>query len=86
MFRSEESEYRRHGQLLKIRNDSYIEEEICLPVKKPTNLTFGGKDLDTLFITSMTFGLSNEEIQNQPLSGKLFCCKVNSKGKLENLI
>jgi len=74
------------GQLLKIRNDSYIEEEIQLPVKKPTNLTFGGKDLDTLFITSMTFELSDEEKQSQPLSGKLFSCKVKSKGKLENTI
>jgi sugar lactone lactonase YvrE len=74
------------GQLLKIRNDSYVEEEIHLPVKKPTSLTFGGKDLDTLFITSMTFGLSEEEIRKQPLSGKLFCCKVKSKGMQENTI
>jgi sugar lactone lactonase YvrE len=74
------------SQLLKIRNDSFIEEEIHLPVKKPTSLTFGGKNLDTLFITSMTFGLTDEEKQSQPLSGKLFSCKVNSKGKLENTI
>ena len=74
------------GRLLKIRNDSYIEEEILLPVKKPTSLTFGGKELDTLFITSMTFGLTDEEIKEQPLSGKLFCCKVSSKGSPEKTI
>ncbi len=74
------------GHILKIRKDAYIEEVINLPVKKPTSLTFGGKDLDTLFITSMTFGLSDEEIKNHPLSGKLFCCKVKSKGMPENTI
>ena len=72
------------GLILKIHSDGHIEEEISLPVKKPTNLTFGGSNLDTLFITSMTFGLSDEELKNQSLSGKLFSCKVNSKGILEN--
>jgi L-arabinonolactonase len=74
------------GRLLKISPDSNIEEEIHIPVKKPTSLTFGGKDLDTLFITSMTFGLSDEEKKEQPLSGRLFCCKVKSKGFIENKI
>ena len=43
-----------------------------LPVSRITSLTFGGKDLTDLFITSASIGLSEDEIKEQPLAGSLF--------------
>lgn len=42
---------------------------ISLPVSRPSSLCFGGAELDTLYVTSMPFGLSEEELQAQPLAG-----------------
>ncbi|BFH73028.1 SMP-30/gluconolactonase/LRE family protein [Sulfurisphaera javensis] len=47
--------------------------ELKLPVTYVTSVTFGEEDLDTLFITT-----ANKE--DEPLSGKLFYHKVNTKG------
>lgn len=45
---------------------------ISLPVSRVTSCTFGGKDLKDLFITSARVGLTEEELQKQPLAGSLF--------------
>jgi sugar lactone lactonase YvrE len=54
--------------------------EIKLPVSRPTSCVFGGKDFDTLFITSASTRLSAEELATQPLAGSLFVCKPGVKG------
>lgn len=45
---------------------------IPLPVAKITSCTFGGKQLDDLYITSARVGLSINELKKQPLAGSLF--------------
>jgi sugar lactone lactonase YvrE len=45
---------------------------IKFPAAKITSCTFGGKDLNDLFITSAKVGLTDEELKNQPLAGSLF--------------
>lgn len=47
--------------------------EVKLPVSLVTSVTFGGKELNTLFITTAYK-------EGEPLSGKLFTCKVNVRG------
>lgn len=47
-------------------------DEIYLPVSRVTSCSFGGEDLDDLYITSAKVGLTEEEIQEQPLAGSLF--------------
>jgi sugar lactone lactonase YvrE len=46
--------------------------QIKLPVSRVTSCTFGGKDLRDLYVTSARIGLSEEELQEQPLAGSLF--------------
>lgn len=45
---------------------------IDLPVQRPTSCTFGGARLDRLFVTSARFGLSPEQLAEQPHAGDLF--------------
>lgn len=46
--------------------------EIKLPASKVTSCTFGGKHLDSLYITTAKIGLSKEDLVKQPLAGSLF--------------
>jgi sugar lactone lactonase YvrE len=48
---------------------------IDLPVQRPTSCTFGGPDLDALFITSARIGLSAEQLAEQPHAGDLFVAR-----------
>ncbi len=43
-----------------------------LPVSRVTSCAFGGDDLTDLYITSASEGLSDEDLEKQPLAGSLF--------------
>ena len=43
-----------------------------VPVARPTSCTFGGPDLDRLYITSASIGLDDEALNMQPNAGGLF--------------
>ena len=45
---------------------------IQLPVAKVSSCTFGGENLDDLYITSAREGLTKDELEKQPLAGSLF--------------
>src|SRR5678815_196750 len=49
--------------------------EIILPVARVTSCIFGGDAMDDLFITSAREGLSEEDLNKQPLAGCLFVIK-----------
>lgn len=54
---------------------------VLLPASRITSCTFGGKKLNDLYITSAKVGLSELELENQPLAGSLFVVKnVGVKG------
>lgn len=57
-----------------------IEKEIPLPVQRPTSCTFGGSDLEDLYITTVSTGLTDEEKAKQPLAGDLLKINVGVKG------
>ncbi len=57
-----------------------IDEVIELPVPRPTSVTFGGDNYESLFITSASYGLNKAELQKAPLSGSLFSLDVGIKG------
>ncbi len=54
--------------------------EIHLPVPKVTSCTFGGKELNELYITTCREHMTDEEIEKFPLSGSLFKAKLPFKG------
>lgn len=45
---------------------------IALPVANVTSCTFGGDDLQDIYITTARANLSDEELKHQPLAGSLF--------------
>jgi sugar lactone lactonase YvrE len=61
-----------------------IERVVWLPVPRVTSVCFGGRNLDTLFITSARTGLSNDELLEAPLSGALFSCQPGVAGRAPN--
>jgi len=52
--------------------DGGIDRVIEMPVSQVTSCTFGGPDLDRLYITSAAIGLEGERLERQPLAGGLF--------------
>ncbi|WP_058474933.1 SMP-30/gluconolactonase/LRE family protein [Legionella quateirensis] len=53
---------------------------IKLPIPRPTSVAFGDPHLSTLYITSARMGLSEEQLQQSPLSGSLFAMKTPFRG------
>lgn len=51
-----------------------------LPVSNVTSCAFGGKDLDELYITTASVGLSEEEKAEQPLAGGIFRYQAGVRG------
>jgi sugar lactone lactonase YvrE len=54
--------------------------EISVPAVNVTCCTFGGTELDTMFITTAKEGLSEEDLKDYPDSGSLFTAKPGVKG------
>ena len=55
-------------------------DTISLPAPQITSCTFGGKNLDQLFITSARAGMSSADLEEYPESGNLFIKKMEVKG------
>ncbi|WP_395826990.1 SMP-30/gluconolactonase/LRE family protein [Elstera sp.] len=68
------------GRLNRFAPDGSIVETIALPVPAPTMPCFGGRDLKTLFFTSLRAGLSPEKLEAAPLSGGLFMMQMPVAG------
>ena len=73
----------RGGRLVRYRPDGSIDREIFLPVSNPSCVTFGGADLDILFVTSAWFTLSDDERRSQPHAGSLFALRPGVCGRPE---
>ena len=57
-----------------------ILQTIELPVSKTTSCAFGGPDLDTLYITSGSLGMTDEEKEREPHAGGLFAARPGCRG------
>ncbi|MGM0376047.1 MAG: SMP-30/gluconolactonase/LRE family protein [Bacteroidota bacterium] len=60
-------------------------QKIEVPAPNVTSCAFGGKDLKTLYITTAKEGLSEEQLEEFPLSGSLFVKDTEIKGTESNL-
>jgi L-arabinonolactonase len=49
-----------------------LDRMIRLPVRHPTMCTFGGPNMDILYVTSASTWMSQDEISSQPLAGAVF--------------
>lgn len=65
-----------NGQLL---------DKVKVPYAKlTTSCAFGGLELNELYITTASEGLTDKQMKNQPNAGDLFCIKLDVKGTLAN--
>ena len=74
-------------RIVRFTPDGSIDREIALPVARPTCPAFGGPDLSTLFVTSAAHGLTDEDLNAQPLAGAVLSIDMRAyaiTGHLEN--
>jgi sugar lactone lactonase YvrE len=57
-----------------------LDRAIQMPFAKPTSVMFGGSRLETLFVTSMQFRLSEEELSEQTLAGRVLALDAGVQG------
>ncbi|WP_115717535.1 SMP-30/gluconolactonase/LRE family protein [Gallaecimonas mangrovi] len=54
-----------------------------LPVSRPTCVALGGPDMNLLFVTSATDGMSEQALANEPLAGSLLVYEAPFRGVAE---
>jgi sugar lactone lactonase YvrE len=64
--------------------DGTLDRVVGLPVAQVTSMAFGGAELDELFITTASEGLSASEREAQPLAGSVFRHRPGVTGLLPN--
>lgn len=70
--------------LARIAPDGRLDRIVELPCNWPTSCAFGGAGLDTLFVTSARFTMSEEYLAANPSEGGLFVLKPDVRGLLAN--
>ncbi len=55
-------------------------ETVAVPAPHVTSCTFGGKNLQTLFITTAREGLTDQQLSEFPLSGSVFSYPTQTQG------
>lgn len=68
------------GRVVRYTPKGEIERMIELPVPRPCGCTFGGEELDTLYITTARETLTAEQLAKYPLSGSLFAATPGVRG------
>ena len=66
--------------LVRIAPDGSLDHVVELPCSWPTSCAFGGKDLDTLFVTSARFTMSEQHLADNPVEGGLFVLRPGVRG------
>jgi sugar lactone lactonase YvrE len=66
------------GAVYRYSSTGVLEERLQVPARKVTACTFGGDDLDRLFITTSQ---ENIDVRDDPLAGSLFCADVGVRGR-----
>jgi len=68
------------GRIDRFTPDGKLDRWIEVPCERPTSVCFGGPNLETLYITSSTMGLSADALGMQPLAGALFAVEPGVRG------
>ena len=62
-------------EIVRITPTGEVDMRIPMPVEKPTNVMFGGRDFKTLYITSL--GGDIDQSRHQPHAGGIFSMEIN---------
>jgi L-arabinonolactonase len=60
--------------------NGWLDRTVRMPVQQPTCPMFGGKNLDTIYVTSASKGLTEKQLSEQPQAGSLFAFEPGVKG------
>lgn len=69
------------GKIVRYDPQGKVERIVQMPVPRATDCTFGGADLQTLYITSARETMTPEQLEQAPLSGSLFAIDAGVKGQ-----
>lgn len=72
------------GRVARYRPDGSFDRAIEFPVSQTSCPALGGPDLRTLYVTSIRFGLSEEQLAKEPLAGAVFAADVDVPGQAEH--
>ena len=67
-------------QVTRFTPDGELDRSLKLPASQVTSCTFGGEDLRTLFVTTASIGLDDEQRAAQPEAGGLFALDPGVRG------
>lgn len=73
------------GRVDRYAPDGTLERSITLPVPNPTSVSFGGKDLRTLYITSGRLLMDEAALAAAPASGGLLALRTHIQGVPERV-
>ncbi len=68
------------GKIVRYDPQGKVERIVEMPVPRATDCTFGGENLETLFVTSARETMTEEQLKQAPLSGSLFAIDAGVKG------
>jgi sugar lactone lactonase YvrE len=68
------------GCLVRWAPDGKVDRVVQMPCRRVTSCIFGGPDLNTLYITTVRYGLSAGDLGEQPLAGGIFALDAGVKG------
>ncbi len=68
------------GALRRFAPDASLDAVLPLPVTQPTSCAFGGPGLANLYVTTASVGLSDAELRDQPLAGRLLTLRPGPVG------
>lgn len=70
-------------RVVRISQEGTINQIVDIPALNPTCCTFGGEELDTIFVTTSRQMMSEKDLEVEPLSGGLFAFKPGVKGLVD---
>jgi sugar lactone lactonase YvrE len=68
------------GCIIRWTPDGKMDQVVKMPCRRVTSCIFGGPDLDTLYVTTVTYGFSPSELADQKNAGGIFALDVGVKG------
>jgi D-xylonolactonase len=68
------------GCVSRYLSDGTLDQRFSVPASNVTKCCFGGKNLNTLYITTARKGLSAEALAAQPLAGSVFSLETHFQG------
>lgn len=73
------------GKIVRYDPAGRVDREIITPLSQPTSCCFGGADYRTLYITTASQRLSEEQLREQPLAGALLRLELAVAGLPESV-